>query len=1590
MHVVTVHDPFHPLRGREVREYRNRRRICKLAPKTDRPFIVMVDGQPVLRKDWDQSVGGDQVVIVMMLPEGGGGGGSSPLRIIGMLAVVAASFVVGPMVGGFIGGALGLGAAASAAIGSGLVLFGGSMLVNAIAPAPTQNNSLSNAASAPAASPTYSLQAQGNTARLGAPIPVQYGRMRIYPDFASQPYVEYSDNEQYLYELLMIGQGEYSIEAVQIGNSPTTSFQNVTYEIVQPGAVPTLFPANVSQSSEVSGQELLTNTPVGPFVSNAAGTKCTSIGIDVVCPRGLYYANDGGGLDQRSVIFKIEARPIDQSGNPTGTGAWTTINSDLQYTAWTPWTFYSYGLPPADTDTAHYQYIYDWGQEVFVVLRSTRSLITSANNSITGATTTPIRRSLKFDLTALGAGMSYPRFQVRVTRTDTKDTSSRAGHEIDWTGMRAYMPNTVNYGNVTMLAVKAQASNNLSATSARQVNVICTRKIKTVTATGLSTTTSATRSMAAALADIATNTTYGGEISSANIDWAALYAIDQTLTARGDYLDVRFDNAMTLWEALTQAGIVARTKPFMQGGVLHFVRDQAATVPVALFSMRNIVQNSMTINYLTPTADTPDYTQVTYFDADTWQQTTVNCVLDGGTSNTPAKITLMGVTGRIQACREGLYQAAANKYRRKVIKFSTEADGFIPAFGDLIAIAHDIPAWGQTAEVTNWASFTKTLTVNEPLTWTSGATHYIGLRKRDGSIAGPYVVTQGATTSMLVLATSPSFTPYTGADEERTHIAFGPGDTWRQPARVVSVMPRGPYQVEITAINEDANVHTADTTGTTPPLSYSQLPKTAPLPTVTGLSLVLDVTGATPQYVASWNAAAGADHYIVQVSWDNGASWTSVSTEMGTSHRWQANRNATATVRVAGVNFGVGTWNTTSVDYSAAPSTPIGFAATINSDMLALSWTANVELDVIGYEVRTTNTGWGGTGAVFSGSAVAATVAPPAAGSATTYYLRAIDFLGNYSSASATVTFTVAAPSAVNSLSAVVNGQQLQVGWAKPASITTSQTTVIGYEVRTADTNWGTSSGYLFKGDALSFMATPPAAGASVTYYARAIDVRGNYSSTSASVTFTSSALPNVASIAWSFYDTSTTSATITLNWTDVAPQFGLAGYQVSYTGNSVTVKANSVTLPANWIGDRAFTVKSVDLLGNVSSGYIATITKLAPASPTNFRAQVVDNTVMLYWGQPSVTTLPISHYMMRRGASWAGADVDYGRKDGLFTTVNETAGGTYTYWIASVDTDGNLSTPVNVSAVVSQPPDFVFFGQFTSTFSGTKSSALLENNSLVLPVNTTETYAAHFTSHSWAGPSDQVTAGYPIFIQPSNSPGYYEEQFDFGTVLASSRVSIGYTATTVAGSPVMACTISTSADGSTWLTNTGTTQIFATSFRYVKVRLTATDSAGTGIFTVSNLNVTLDAKLKNDAGMTTCASTDASGTVANFNVQFVDVTSITVTPSSTTPVTAVYDFLDSVIAGTYSVTSNVATINATAHGLVAGQKVRLSFTSGTAPSGVYTVASVTNANTYTVALTTANTSGNVSTYSQGLRIYLFNSAGTRVSGTASWSIKGY
>lgn len=843
--LVRMTDPFHPMRGREIVQLAGPGPLAACAPKTDKPFIILRNGEAVLRADWQQPVERGDLIAVVLLPQGGGG--SNPLKIVLMIAVAIYAPEIAFGLFGEGTGAAAMEAFVSSTMGK-IAIAGvnilGSALINTIIPPPKPNSSAQMSSSA-APSPTYSLSAQGNAARLESAIPVQYGRLQSFPDFAAMPYVEYSGNEQYLYQLLSLGVGEYDIEAIRIEDTSISNFAEITYQVVNPGETLTLFPSNVITSIEVAGQEAIDTTWLGPFTASPAGSPCNTLGVDVVMPRGLYYANDDGGLNAVSVTWTVQAREIDDDGDAVG----------------------------------------DW----FLL----------GTEYIEGATTTPQRDSFRY-------GVPDGRYEVRLQRNDTKQTDSRYGHELVWAGLRAYLPETNDFGNVTLVAFRMRASNNLSSQASRKINVIATRKLRTWSpTTGWSTETVPSRSIAWAIADAASDDEYGAGLPDARIGLAELYALDQVWEARNNHFDARFDSTITLWEAVSQIAKTGRAKPYMQGGILYVVRDQAQSSPVALFSMRNIKRGTFSLEFLTPSDDTSDAVTVGYFDSTVWSQRRVPASLVDSSSTKAAKIDLFGVTDRQHAYEEGLYYCAANRYRRTIIRFQTEMEGFIPAFADLIAISHDLPAWGQGGELVAWDAATKTAIVSEPLTWDTG-THYIGLRRRDGSVSGPYAVTAGTDAYHVVLATEPDFTPYVGNDEERTHFCFGVGETWRQPARITAVKPRGANLVEIEAINEDPSVHTADQGVTAPAVNYSQLPTRFTAPFVLGLT-ARSMPSDIDVMLLSWQPGAGADGYLIEQS-SGDDNWTRCGETTAANFTVRAIYGSETIVRVAAVGLTRGPW----------------------------------------------------------------------------------------------------------------------------------------------------------------------------------------------------------------------------------------------------------------------------------------------------------------------------------------------------------------------------------------------------------------------------------------------------------------------------------------------------------------------------------------------------------------------------------------------------------------------------------------------------------------------------------------------------------
>lgn len=368
----------------------------------------------------------------------------------------------------------------------------------------------------------------------------------------------------------------------------------------------------------------------------------------------------------------------------------------------------------------------------------------------------------------------------------------------------------------------------------------------------------------------------------------------------------------------------------------------------------------------------------------------------------------------------------------------------------------------------------------------------------------------------------------------------------------------------------------------------------------------------------------------------------------------------------------------------------------------------------------------------------------------------------------------------------------------------------------------------------------------------------------------------------------------VRFEWTESVGALPIDYYRVTRGASNTLVaqiKARDYGFKANWVGAETFEVTAYDVAGNPSPPATTSLTITAPSAPSA-RAEVLDNNVLIRWTH-GTGTLPVVATEIRKGPTFAGATV-LQQVDATFAAFFEFTSATYKYWLVEKDSAGNYGTPVALDVRVNEPPDFVLQTDFNSTLNGTRTLVTLNNGALYFGVSPTATWEQHFTSETWASPQDQITAGYPLFLQPTSlSTSTYVETFDYGTVLTSSVISVTPTVQVLAGNPSLSCNIEFSANGSTWTAANGVFQTYAQNFRYVRFTLRMVSDTRDDLLAVTAINLRLNTKLRNDAGSGTAVSTDSGGTQVNFNVSFIDIQSIAVTPNSTQAYIAVYDFVD-------------------------------------------------------------------------------------------------
>ena len=456
-----------------------------------------------------------------------------------------------------------------------------------------------------------------------------------------------------------------------------------------------------------------------------------------------------------------------------------------------------------------------------------------------------------------------------------------------------------------------------------------------------------------------------------------------------------------------------------------------------------------------------------------------------------------------------------------------------------------------------------------------------------------------------------------------------------------------------------------------------------------------------------------------------------------------------------------------------------------------------------------------------------------------------------------TVVGKTAPPSDVASLSATQETLGVRLTW--PAITDLDQS---AYQLRTGGSAWGVGDTALASVSATSFLWAIQTSG-SLVVRIKAVDTSGNLSlnATATTVIIAGPSAPGAPATGTAY---TVVGVNETLAWSIPASGFAIDRYQVRYgasyaAGTAIdSTKATSLTRKVNYTGARSYWVAAIDVAGNTGSATAIATSISAPGVVQSLRADVVDNNALIFWAAPAGGSLPVDRYEIRKGATFAGGTVIGSNADSTFTTVFEQLAGSYTYWVAAVDSAGTVGTATSVVASINQPPDYVLRTNIDSTFNGTLSNALLTGSSLLLPVNTTETWTQHFANNGYATPQAQISAGNPLYISPSPTTASYQEVVDYGSTLPSTTIAVTLNSTLLSGTVSATAQIdwsNTSATGPWTSATAGATSALATTFRWVRVTYSFTATAGANLLQVNALNIKLSVKQRTDSGAGTSAA---------------------------------------------------------------------------------------------------------------------------------------
>ncbi len=595
-------------------------------------------------------------------------------------------------VGGFIGSAL---------IGTGLSMtLGGTVLLNINIPSIKDREKPEN---------DPSIRGGKNQARPHGRIPVLFGRHRVYPDLAANPYTEIIDGKQYLTQLFCGGYRDCEIDLATLKLGDTSLLELsatgdiaqilsgadsiIRLEILQNGQPSNLYPhcvheeaINAPLQNEVDGGD---DQKISGEIVRTTPDKTDTINVDIFLYNGIGKYNDEGDL--RSASVEVAA-------------------------------FYK----KADDPDSAYQSL---------------GFFNNGSNTLSGQEL----KTKRYQITK--TGLIPGQYTVKIKRVTKDSTDSKVVDQVYIGSIRSIKSarpiRVERQRDLTVIAMRVLATSKLN-NIVDSFNYIATSKLPVYSGGGSGAlywlTSATTRNPAATLLYALRGGAAQQIVAADDIDWESFERFYAWCEEREYACNAYLAESVTIAELLRMIGGAARADILRIDSKISVVQDIERPSPVQLFTPKNTKNYSVTML----SADIPDAISLRFIDEKAGfaqNELQLYNTPDGNRVMEPdtiQKCDLWGVTGSEQARRVGMYNYGCLKHRPFIHSIEVDIEYLLCNKGDWIQYAGDLAltgaAQGRVIEPLWSDGFCVGFRADEPVAMEAGKQYAARLRKPDGSV----------------------------------------------------------------------------------------------------------------------------------------------------------------------------------------------------------------------------------------------------------------------------------------------------------------------------------------------------------------------------------------------------------------------------------------------------------------------------------------------------------------------------------------------------------------------------------------------------------------------------------------------------------------------------------------------------------------------------------------------------------------------------------------------------------------------------------------------------------------------------------------